>query len=128
MDIKEKEDKILVVDDDKSVRDFLVRFLKNKGYQQVKAVEMGSQALDIIQKEDIKLVLLDIVLPDMYGMDVLRKIKKINKDIVVIMITGFSDEEKVKESMQEGAYDYIVKPFDLAYLELSVLTKIIPKK
>ena len=120
-----KENKILIVDDDNSVRDFLVRFLKQKGYRDVRAVGTGQEALDIIKKEDISLVLLDVRLPEMDGLEVLRKIKEINKDIGVIMITGFPDEAIAKGAVKEGAYDYIIKPFDLAYLELCVLSKLL---
>jgi two-component system response regulator (stage 0 sporulation protein F) len=120
-----KETKILIVDDDQAVRDFLKRFLKTKGYLDIQAVKTGEEALKIIEKENINLVLLDVRLPGMDGVEVLRKIKEINKDIGVIMITAFPDEEIGKEAMELGAADYILKPFDLAYLELSVLTKII---
>jgi DNA-binding NtrC family response regulator len=119
-----KEDRILIVDDDYSVRDFLERFLKQKGYQYIQSAVTGQEALEIIKKEDIRLVLLDVKLPVMDGLEVLRRIKEIKKDMGVIMITGFPDEARAKEAMKEGAYDYIIKPFDLAYLELSVLTKI----
>ncbi len=122
-----RQQKILIVDDDKSVRDFLERFLKQKGYEQARSVATGQEAIDIIQKENMGLVLLDIRLPGMDGIEVLRKIRQINKDIGVIMITGFPDEDNAKEAMKEGAYEYIIKPFDLAYLELSVLSKIIMK-
>jgi DNA-binding NtrC family response regulator len=121
----EQESKILIVDDDKSVRDFLEMFLKKRGYGQVQVAETGLDALKIIEDGDIKLVLLDIKLPGMDGIEVLRKIKEIKKDTGVIMITGFPDEERAKQAIKEGAYDYIVKPFDLAYLELSLLTKVL---
>jgi DNA-binding NtrC family response regulator len=119
------ETKILVVDDDKAVRDFLGRFLKTAGYTQIFLAADGQEALDAIKKDDIRLVLLDIKLPGMNGIEVLKKIKEINKNIGVIMITGFPDESLAEEAMKQGAYDYIVKPFDLAYLKLSVLTKIV---
>ncbi len=122
-----RESKILIVDDDKSVSNFLERFLKQKGYLSVQSVNTGQEALDIIKKEDIRLVLLDIKLPGMNGIDVLRKIKEMEKDTVIIMITGFPEEDTAKEALQLGAYDYIMKPFDLAYLELCVFTKIIGK-
>ncbi|MCM8800541.1 MAG: response regulator [Candidatus Omnitrophica bacterium] len=122
---KIKKTKILVVDDEKSIRDFLRLFLKKKGYTNVRTVENGQEALKAIQKEEFNLVLLDVKLPGMDGIELLRQIKKINKDTAVIMITGYPDEKKVKEAMQEGAYDYIIKPFDLFYLELVLLTKII---
>lgn len=117
--------RILIVDDDKSVRDFLGRFLNMKGYKHVQSVETGQEAVETVKKDNFKLVLLDIKLPDMDGIDVLRRIKQLSKDTAVIMITGFPEEEKAKQMIKEGAYDYIIKPFDLDYLELSVLTKII---
>lgn len=120
-----KESKILVVDDDYSVRDFLGRFLNQKGYQSVQLVATGEEAIKIIENEETDLVLLDIALPGMDGIEVLRRIKKLKPDTGVIMITGFADEEIGREAMKEGASDYIMKPFDLAYLELSVFTKII---
>jgi DNA-binding NtrC family response regulator len=122
------KDKILIVDDDVSVNDFLVRFFKLKGYTWIESVDRGKKALEIIEKEEVKLVLLDIKLPDIDGIEVLRKIKQIRKDIAVIMITGFPEEATAKEALKLGAYDYIMKPFDLAYLELCVLTKIIEEK
>lgn len=119
------ENKILIVDDDKNVRSFLERYLKQKGYPFVQSVENGSEALKVTQKENIKLVLLDIRLPDMNGVEVLRKIKSLNKDIKVIMITAFPEEAIAKEALQYGACDYIVKPFDLACLKSAVHDKII---
>jgi len=68
-------------------------------------------------------VLLDLKLPDMDGRQVLLKIKKINKNIPVIIITGYADLEIARNILKEGAYDFIVKPFDFNYLETSVLTK-----
>ena len=102
-----RESKVLIVDDDKSVRNFLEKFLKQKGYQWVKSVDTGVEALDIIEKDVIKLVLLDIKLPIMDGMEVLRKIKEIRPDTDVIMITGFPEEATAKEALKLGAYDYI---------------------
>ncbi len=123
-----KENKVLIVDDDKSIRDFLTNFLKLKGYVWVRSVSTGQEALDMIKKEDIKLVLMDIKLPGMDGIEALRKIKELKQDTDVIMITGFPEESTAKEALEIGAYDYIMKPFDLAYLELCVLTKIIAKE
>jgi len=118
------ESKVLIVDDDKNVRDFLERFLKQKGYLSVQSVESGKEAIDIIGEQDIKLVLLDIKLPGIDGIEVLRKIKEIKQDTGVIIITGFPEEATAKEALKLGAYDYIMKPFDLAYLELCLFSKI----
>ena len=122
-----KESSILICDDDKSVNDFLERFLRQKGYLSIQSVKTGQAAIEIIKKEDIKLVLLDIKLPDMDGIETLKKIKEIKKDMNVIMITGFPEEATAREALKLGAYDYIIKPFDLAYLELCVFTKITGK-
>ena len=119
------ENKILVVDDDKSVRSFLELFLKTKGYSNVLTADSGEEALKIVEKDDVKLILLDVMLPGINGIEVLRRVKNINKDINVIMITGYPDESKAKEAVKEGVYDYIIKPFDLFYLELILLTKLI---
>lgn len=119
------ENKILVVDDDKSVRGFLELFLKTKGYANVLTAENGEDAVKIVEKENVKLILLDVMLPGINGIEVLRRVKAINKDVNVIMITGYPDETKAKEAIKEGVYDYIIKPFDLFYLELILLTKLI---
>lgn len=116
--------RILIVDDDPNVRDFLKLFLKFKGYRDVLTSDKGQDALEAVSKAEIALVLLDIMLPDVNGMEVLRRIKESRPGLPVIMITGYPDEEKAGELLKQGAYDYIVKPFDLNYLELSVLSKI----
>ncbi|MFH0828240.1 MAG: response regulator [Candidatus Omnitrophota bacterium] len=119
-----KDDMILIVDDDKTVRDFLQKYLNQKGFAQVISVGSGEEAVNKVKTEDIKLVFLDVKMPGLTGIDVLRQIKKIKKDTGVIMITGYPEEEVTQEAIKEGAYDYIIKPFDLAYLELSLLSKI----
>ena len=119
-----KEAKILIVDDEKSVRDFLEHYLKEKGFKDILSVDNGAAGIDIVKNSDIKLLLLDMRLPGMDGLEVLRKVKEIKKDIGVIMITGYSDESVAKKAIAQGAFDYIMKPFDLQYLEMSVLTKI----
>ena len=122
------ENKILIVDDDKNVRSFLERYLKQKGYSQIQSVESGLDALKVMQEDNIKLVLLDIRLPDMNGVDVLRKIKSLNKNISVIMITAYPEEAIAKDALKEGACDYIIKPFDLTHLKSTLHDKIIACK
>ena len=122
---KGKDKKILVCDDDKAVSNFLGRFLKKEGYIQVDIALSGEEALEKITKDRHQLVLLDIRLPGMDGLQVLKRIKEIDNNITVIMITGFVDIESADQAKKLGAYDYIVKPFDLAYLKLVVLTKIV---
>lgn len=121
--------KVLVIDDDNGVRTFLENFLKAKGYTNILVESTGEGALRAVEDEgDIKLALLDVVLPDMNGIDVLRKIKEVSKETKVIMITGHPEEEMVKEAVRAGAHDYIIKPFNMFYLELVLLTKLIQLK
>lgn len=117
--------KILICDDDKAVSDFLKRFLEKEGYSEVETAATGEEVLEKIQKNEYHLIFLDIKLPGIDGMETLKRIKEFNKDIGVIMITGFPEISLVEQATKLGAYDYIVKPFDLAYLKLVVLTKVL---
>ena len=121
----EADSRILIIDDEKSVRDFLELFFKKKGYSNISSVNNGKDGIAAVEKEDIRLALVDVRMPDMNGLDVLKKIKELKPDTGVIMITGYPEESVAKQAIEKGAFDYIIKPFDLAYLELSVLTKII---
>lgn len=120
-----KGKKILICDDDKAVSDFLKRFLEKEGYSEVETAATGEEVLEKIQKNEYHLIFLDIKLPGIDGMETLKRIKEFNKDIGVIMITGFPEISLVEQATKLGAYDYIVKPFDLAYLKLVVLTKVL---
>lgn len=123
--MEDRVSKILIVDDEKSIRDFLSTFLKKEGYTIVDTASTGEEAIEKIKQDSPRLVLLDIKLPEMDGLDVLRAIKKIDTRIGVVMITAFPDIKIAEEAMKIGAFDYIVKPFDLAYLKLCVLTKLL---
>ena len=105
-----EETKILIVDDDEKIRKSLADLLTGDGYR-VLAVEDGYAAIDAIGGEDWYIVLLDLKLPGMDGLEVLRKIKEINREIDVIMITGYSTVENAVAAMKAGAADYVVKPF-----------------
>ncbi len=120
----EKKGKILIVDDDRSVLKFLERFLIKKSYEVYLATN-GKEAIEIIKNESPQVILLDIKMPMMNGIEVLKEIKKINPAIGVIMITAVQEEDTALEAMKLGADDYICKPFDLEYLENSVLAKIV---
>ena len=118
--------KALLVEDDPTISD-TISLVFELSWPEVKLISSmkGVESIELVGKEFPDVVILDLGLPDMDGIEVLRRIKKINKDISVIMITAFADEKATKAAVKEGAYDYIMKPFDLAYLELSVLTKVI---
>jgi two-component system response regulator PilR (NtrC family) len=103
--------KILVVDDETSMREFLEVFLSKEGYQ-VSEAKSGKQALNMIKKNEYDLVLTDIRLGDLTGLEILRQSKRKNQDTIVIMISAYSTTEIAVEAMNEGAYDFVPKPFD----------------
>jgi len=102
---------ILVVDDELSMREFLHFMLTRSGYQ-VACAENGQTAVAMIEKNHYDLLLTDIRLGDISGLDILRAAKKKNPDTVVIMISAYASAETAVEAMNEGAYDYLPKPFD----------------
>jgi len=107
---------ILIVDDEKEICTILSDNLSREGYRVFVAYE-GKTALELARKEKPDLVLLDIKMPRMNGIEVLRRIKKIKKETVVIMLTAYGTLETARGAMKLGAYDYITKPFDLFSLK-----------
>lgn len=120
-------EKILVVDDEQAVCDALKKFLDKKGYR-VSTVPNGENALKKIKEERPHMVLLDIMLPGMSGIDTLKKIKEIDKEVGIVMITAVKDTEIGRRCMEIGAYDYITKPFNLDYLENVLMVKLLDFK
>ena len=102
---------ILVVDDELSMRQFLEMLLSKKGYT-VHLAKNGKQALSSIKQKKYDLVLTDIRLGDITGLDILRAVKQEDPDTVVIMISAYATTEIGVEAMNEGAYDFVPKPFD----------------
>lgn len=103
--------RILVVDDEEKIRQSLSGLLDDNGYKAITA-ENGLECLQIVASQHIDLVILDIIMPEMSGIEVLRKIKEKCKDTEVIMITGYADKEKAIAAFRLGAYDLIEKPFE----------------
>ena len=110
---------ILVIDDDPSVRNILEEFLQLKGFE-VSVVGDGEVGVDVIQEKKIDLYLVDLVLPGMGGIEVLKKVSLLNITIPAIVITGFGAIETAVEAIKSGAFDYITKPFVLEELFLVV--------
>lgn len=106
---------ILVVDDEKSVLELFHRILNKKEYT-VLTANNGKEALELADKERPDLVILDLNLPGISGIEVLRRIKEIDENIEVIVITGYGTTKTVKSAMRLGAYDYITKPFDINHV------------
>lgn len=116
--------RILVVDDEEDVRDLLTRFLTRRGYL-VESVGDGEEAVEYILENSPDIVLLDIRLPKVDGLKVLRRLQEEGSDVAVITMSGVADEDTARKSLELGAADFITKPFNLPYLETSLLAKLI---
>jgi DNA-binding NtrC family response regulator len=110
---------ILIVDDDEVMRETLSDVLK-RGEYEVYSVGSGGETLSVIRKNIIDLVLLDMRLPDGDGLELLKKIKEFDTEILVIIMTAYSDIQTAVSAMKSGAYHYINKPFDLEELKLLI--------
>jgi len=115
----ESAPKLLIVDDELSMREFLSLMLGREGYL-VDTADCGRSAIDILGKQVYDLILCDIRLGDLNGIDVLRKAKEVNPASVVIMISAYATAENAVEAMNEGAYDYLPKPFDNSELRATI--------
>ena len=115
--------RILVVDDERSMRELLAIVLRREGYE-VLLAENGRTAVDLLEREPVDLLISDIKMPDLSGVDVLRAAKKIDQDILGIMVTAFASTETAVEAMRLGACDYLSKPFDIDLLKMKVREKI----
>ena len=117
------EGRVLVVDDDPNVQEILREFLSAKGYEIITAGD-GAEGLRRVKEERPHLILLDVQMPKMDGLEVLRRLREIDKEVSVIMITSVNEQEIARQAIELGAFDYIVKPLDLPYLEQSLWYKI----
>lgn len=113
------DETILVVDDEESIRDILCRKLQSQGYNCIVALD-GKDALWKAFMQDFDLVIMDIKMPGMSGMEVLPKMVTDHPDTGVIMLTAISDIQTAVEAMKIGAYDYLTKPFNLDDLIMRV--------
>ena len=104
--------RILVVDDEQSMRDFLRMMLEKQDYEVITSPS-GTEALNEIRKSAVDLVITDIKMPDMGGIELLERVKKVNPETGVIVITAYGSHETAVEAMKLGAEDYITKPFDV---------------
>jgi signal transduction histidine kinase/FixJ family two-component response regulator len=110
---------VLIVDDEKDIRDGSERILIRLGFQVLKAGR-GEEALEILVKESPSIVLLDLKMPGMDGLEVLSRIRALDETILVIVITGYATVEVATDAMKQGAYDFISKPFEPDQLRIIV--------
>jgi len=122
---------ILIVDDEKNYTMIIGEILQEEGYTSITA-SSGMEALDILNNEIIDLILTDVKMPGMSGIQLLEKIKELNPDIPVIIMTAYGSVEKAVDAMHRGAYTFILKPLKIKRLlhtlpKLSRFTKLFKK-
>ena len=115
----ENKHTILIADDDEVMCQTLSDVLKKMSYD-VSSIQTGNDALSLLQDNGFDLILLDIRLPDINGLDILKKIKEIDSDPFVIVMTAYADVQTAVTAMKAGAYDYINKPFEIDELKLTI--------
>ncbi len=111
--------KILIVDDDVDLRELLIEAVRNWDYV-ADVAQDGQEALTKLRMEKYDLVVCDLMMPGMDGLTLLTKIKELDKDILVIIITGYATIETAVKAIEAGAYDYIAKPFRLDELMIVI--------
>ncbi|HEX4347962.1 MAG TPA: sigma-54 dependent transcriptional regulator [Vicinamibacterales bacterium] len=119
----ERRPRILVVDDERSMRELLAIVLRREGYE-VLLAENGRAAIETLEREPVDILISDIKMPDLSGVEVLRAAKRVDQDILGIMITAFASTDTAVEAMRLGACDYLSKPFDVDLLKMKVREKI----
>lgn len=106
-----KKISILIVDDEESVRDSLYNWFIEDGYR-VECAENANRALSILESDSFDIILADIKMPGMDGLEMLRRIKLLKSDSIVIVMTAFATVDTAVQALKDGAFDYITKPFD----------------
>src|SRR5579862_7041822 len=110
--LSEESPRVLVVDDEKVIREILSDFLTMEGYV-VRTVENGESALTELERRSYNLVISDLKMPGMGGLELLERISELRQNVLTVIMTGFGTVETAIEAMKKGAYDYILKPFKI---------------
>jgi len=111
--------RILVVDDEESIREFLEIMLKKEGYE-ITLAEDGQKAKDLLAKKSFDMIISDLQMPNVTGLELLKHVKESYPDIVFMLITAFGTTETAVEAMKMGAYDYLTKPFKIDEVRLNI--------
>jgi two-component system response regulator (stage 0 sporulation protein F) len=114
-----KDKKVLIVDDQNGIRILLMEVFNSEGYTTMQAPN-GKVALEIVRNEAPDLVLLDMKIPGMDGLEILKHIKEINPEIKVIMMTAYGELDMIKQATDLGALMHFTKPFDIDEMRLAV--------
>lgn len=124
--MKSLKGKLLIVDDQFGIRILLSEVFQKAGYKTYQAAN-GVQALDIVEKHNPDLVLLDMKIPGMDGLEILKRMKLINEDIRVIIMTAYGELDMIQEAKDLGAITHFAKPFDIDEIREAV-KKYVPMK
>ncbi|MCX6834419.1 MAG: response regulator, partial [candidate division Zixibacteria bacterium] len=111
--------RIVIIDDEPRMCDSLAALLIGEGHE-VMAFQHAREAAEVIRKQKVDLVITDIKMPEMNGIEILRAVKQVDEGIPVILLTGYASLDSALEAISRGAYDYLLKPVDFNRLELSV--------
>ncbi|MBE6184712.1 response regulator [Heyndrickxia ginsengihumi] len=120
------KEKILIVDDQFGIRILLTEVLQKEGYETFQAAN-GVQALELVKKYTFDLVLLDMKIPGMDGIEILKRMKKIHSDIRVIIMTAYGELDMIEETKKLGALTHFAKPFDIDDIRKAVKESLLMK-
>jgi len=112
-------DKILVIDDEATIRELFKKLLKRQKYK-VLTASNGKKGIEITKKDKPDLIILDLKMPVVDGVETLKRIKKFNKRVIVIVLTAYGTIDAASQAMALGAHDFITKPFDITRIRVSV--------
>ncbi|MGD9032131.1 MAG: response regulator, partial [Desulfobacteraceae bacterium] len=110
---------ILILDDEENIRKYLGQSLAKDGFE-IYTAQYGKEGLNLLVQKHIDVVLLDLNLPDMSGLEILREIRRVDVQSVVIIITAYGDISSAVEAIKLGAYDYLTKPFDAEDIKIVI--------
>ena len=111
--------RILVVDDEESIREFLDIMLRKEGYE-VTCAEDGQKAIETLKKKTFDMVISDLQMPNVTGLELLKHVKETYSELFFMLITAFGTTESAVEAMKMGAYDYITKPFKIDEVRINI--------
>ena len=115
------KEKILIVDDQEAARDMIREFIESEFGYDCETAENGIQALDLVERENFAIILSDVRMPEMDGVELLKRVKEIKPDQCVIIVTAFGDEYSFVDMVEAGASDFVLKPFELSELRAKIM-------
>jgi signal transduction histidine kinase len=119
--------RILIIDDEEGMRDFLAFVLETEGYQALTA-EGGQEALELVERDSVDAILVDLRMPGMSGIDLLRRIRERDHNAVVVIMTAYASLQSALEAMKYGAYDYLLKPFDDMDTVMNIIARAVERR